>query len=152
MRDSTGNLENLYVRVSSYRLLLLWGIGCANSFDQVDRAKVLQHGREAAGKLLIELQVRKSTADGAGAREYYTELTKPSEGWAGEIRDIVLKKKLVRTSFRVNLVPDAYPFFRLQPRKVFVQPNTVIVNGEAELKDYPLTAAGLIQSYVERNI
>ena len=64
---------------------------------------------------------------------------------------VVLKKKLVRTSFRVNFVPDAY-FFDLQPRKVFVQPNTVIVNGEAELKDYPLTAAGLIQSYVERNI
>ncbi|RXW15063.1 hypothetical protein EST38_g10793 [Candolleomyces aberdarensis] len=112
VRDANGTLENLYVRV--------------------DREKVLQHGREAAGKLLVELQVRKSTADGAGARAYYTELTKPLEGWDGEIRDIVLKKKL--------------------PRKVFVQPNTVIVNDEAELKDYPLTVEGLIQSYVERNI
>lgn len=47
------------------------------------------------GKLLVELQVRKSTADGAGARKFYTELTDPLPGWDGEIRDIVLKKKLV---------------------------------------------------------
>ena len=60
---------------------------------QVDREKVLSHGREAAGKLLVELQVRKSTADGSGARSFYTELTNPLPGWAGEIRDLVLKKK-----------------------------------------------------------
>lgn len=48
------------------------------------------------GQLLKELQIRKSTADGAGSREFYTNLTKPIAGWEGEIRDIVLKKKLVR--------------------------------------------------------
>lgn len=63
---------------------------------QVDKDKVLTHGREVAGKLLVELQVRKSTADGPGARKYYTELTTPLPGWEGEIRDLVLKKKLVR--------------------------------------------------------
>jgi len=63
---------------------------------QVDRALVLSKGREAAGKLLIELQVRKSTADAAGSREFYTELTTPLPGWDGEIRDLVLRKKLVR--------------------------------------------------------
>ena len=63
--------------------------------SQVDREKVLKHGREAAGKLLVELQVRKSTADGAGARAFYTELTTPLPGWDGEIRDLVLKKKQV---------------------------------------------------------
>jgi dipeptidyl-peptidase-3 len=56
---------------------------------------VLTKGREAAGKLLVELQVRKSTADAAGSREFYTNLTKPLAGWEGEIRDLVLKKKLV---------------------------------------------------------
>ena len=76
IRDAEGHLVNAYVRV--------------------DREKVLSHGKEASGKLLVELQVRKSTADGAGAREYYTNLTKPSDHWAGEIRDLVLKKKLVR--------------------------------------------------------
>ncbi len=58
---------------------------------------MLSKGREAAGKLLIELQVRKSTADAAGSREYYTNLTKPLAGWEGEIRDLVLRKKLVRS-------------------------------------------------------
>ena len=56
----------------------------------------MKHGREAAGKLLIDLQVRKSTADGPGARAFYTELTTPLPGWDGEIRDLVLKKKQVR--------------------------------------------------------
>ena len=64
---------------------------------QIDRNLVLTKGREVAGELLIELQVRKSTADGPGAREYYTRLTQPISGWEGEIRDIVLKKKQVKS-------------------------------------------------------
>ncbi|KAF7792994.1 hypothetical protein EIP86_004099 [Pleurotus ostreatoroseus] len=112
IRAKDGTLENLYVRV--------------------DREKVLSHGREAVGKLLIDLQVRKSTADGAGARAFYTGLTTPLSGWEGEIRDLVLKKKL--------------------PRKVFVQPNTFVVNGEVELKEYPLTPEGVIESFIERDI
>lgn len=67
-------------------------------FRQVDRSLVLSRGREAVGKLLIELQVRKSTADAIGSREFYTNLTKPIAGWEGEIRNLVLKKKLVRPS------------------------------------------------------
>ena len=62
---------------------------------QLDRNKVLTEGKEVTGKLLIELQVRKSTADGKGAKEFYTNLTTPPPGWEGEIRDLVLKKKLV---------------------------------------------------------
>ena len=96
----------------------------------MDRDKVLSRGKEVAGKLLIDLQVRKSTADGAGAREFYKELTTPMAGWDGKIRDIVLKKKL--------------------PRKIFVQPNTFVVDGEVKLKEYPLTPAGVIESFVER--
>ncbi|PPQ71974.1 hypothetical protein CVT24_008191 [Panaeolus cyanescens] len=112
VRDDSGQLQNLYVRV--------------------DRALVLSKGREAAGKLLIDLQVRKSTADAAGAREFYNNLTKPIEGWEGEIRNLVLKKK--------------------QPRKIFVQPNSFVEDGKVILKEYPLTAAGVIQSFVERRL
>ncbi|PCH38202.1 aflatoxin-detoxifizyme [Wolfiporia cocos MD-104 SS10] len=112
VRGADGSLENLYIRV--------------------DKEKVLTKGREVAGQLLVELQVRKSTADGAGARAYYTELTTPLPGWEGEIRDLVLKKKL--------------------PRKIFVQPNTFIVNGEVVLKEYPLTPAGVIESFIERQL
>lgn len=76
IRDKNGKLENAYIRV--------------------DREKTLKEGKDASGKLLIELQVRKSTADGAGARSFYNELTTPLPGWEGEIRDLVLKKKQVR--------------------------------------------------------
>lgn len=84
------------------------------------------------GKLLIELQVRRSTADGEGARAYYEKLTDPLPGWAGELRDLVLAKK--------------------QPRKIFVQPNLVLKEGDVELKEYELSPAGAIQSFVEREI
>ncbi|KAI0699721.1 aflatoxin-detoxifizyme [Cytidiella melzeri] len=112
VRRADGSLENVYVRV--------------------DREKVLKEGRAAAGKLLIDLQVRKSTADGAGAREFYTMLTTPLPGWEGELRNVVLAKK--------------------QPRKIFVQPNTFIENGNVVLKEYPLTAEGAIESFIERNL
>ncbi|TFL07582.1 aflatoxin-detoxifizyme [Pterulicium gracile] len=112
VRGSDGKLENAYVRV--------------------DREAVLTKGQEVAGKLLIELQVRKSTADGEGARRFYGELTDPLSGWSGELRDLVLKKKL--------------------PRKIFVQPNTFVVDGEVQFKEYPLTHAGVIQSFIERQL
>ncbi|KAH9966659.1 aflatoxin-detoxifizyme [Russula dissimulans] len=114
VRGAGGDLEDLYIRV--------------------DREKVLSHGKEVVGKLLVDLQVRKSTADGAGARQFYTQLTTPLPGWDKDIRDIVLKKKM--------------------PRKLFVQPNTFIQGGDGEvvLKDYPLTPAGVIQSFIERKV
>ena len=92
----------------------------------------MKEGRTAAGKLLIDLQVRKSTADGAGARKFYTELTTPFPGWDGEIRDLVLKKK--------------------QPRKLFLQPNTFVEGDDVVLKDYPLTPEGIIESFIERRL
>ncbi|KIJ60992.1 hypothetical protein HYDPIDRAFT_116493 [Hydnomerulius pinastri MD-312] len=112
IRGADGTLENVYVRL--------------------DREKVLKDGKDIMGKLLLELQVRKSTADGAGAREFYAKLTTPLPGWDGEIRNIVLKKKL--------------------PRKMMLQPNTFVVNGEVELKEYSLTPAGMIESLIERNL
>ncbi|KAJ3796999.1 aflatoxin-detoxifizyme [Lentinula aff. detonsa] len=112
VRDSSGKLENVYVRVN--------------------RDEVLAAGKDVVGKLLVSLQVYKSTADGAGARKFYTELTTPLPGWDGEIRDLVLKKKL--------------------PRKIFVQPTTSIVDGEVQLKEYPLTISGAIESFIDRKL
>ncbi|KAI9509375.1 aflatoxin-detoxifizyme [Russula earlei] len=114
VRGAGGELEDLYIRV--------------------DRERALSHGKEVVGKLLVDLQVRKSTADGAGARQFYTQLTTPLPGWDKDIRDIVLKKKT--------------------PRKLFVQPNTFIQDGDGEvvLRDYPLTPAGVIQSFIERKV
>jgi len=103
---------------------------------RVDRETVLKRGKEVVGKLLIDLQVRKSTADGEGATSFYTELTNPKPNWDGDLRDLVLRKK--------------------QPRKIFLQPNTVVV-GEGDskdvtLKEYPLTCEGIIESFIERGL
>ncbi|KAJ7685164.1 aflatoxin-detoxifizyme [Mycena polygramma] len=111
VRDKNGVLENLFARV--------------------DRSRVLSEGRAVMGELLVELQVRKSTADGAGARQYYTDLTTPKDMFTPELRNLVLKKKL--------------------PRKIFTQPNIVIdADGDVKLKEYPLTPAGVIESWIER--
>ncbi|EIN07382.1 aflatoxin-detoxifizyme [Punctularia strigosozonata HHB-11173 SS5] len=112
VRGADGKLENLYVRC--------------------DKERVLSHGKAAVGKLLVDLQVRKSTADGPGARKFYTELTTPFDGWDGEYRDLVIAKK--------------------QPRKIFVQPNTFVEDGEVVLKEYPLTPVGCIESFIERRL
>ncbi|KAF8514032.1 aflatoxin-detoxifizyme [Gautieria morchelliformis] len=112
VRDASGALVDLHIRV--------------------DRAKVLSHGQSISGKLLVELQVRKSTADGVGAKKFYNDLTTPLPGWDSQIREIVLSNK--------------------QPRKIILQPNTFIVDGEVRLKEYPLTPAGVIESFIERKI
>jgi len=38
------------------------------------------------------------------------------------------------------------------PRKIFVQPNTFVVNDEVVLKEYPLTSAGVVESFIERKL
>ena len=120
---------------------------------QLDREKVLNKGKEVTGKLLIELQVRKSTADGEGAKDFYTELTKPFPGWQGEIRDLVLKKRLVGVSLSAQFIfTEKLPPSPPQPRKIFVQPNTFISNDEVVLKEYPLTSVGVIESFIERKL
>lgn len=40
----------------------------------------------------------------------------------------------------------------LQPRKILVQPNTFIVDGEVQIKEYPLTPLGVIESYIEKKL
>ncbi|GJJ12446.1 hypothetical protein Clacol_006688 [Clathrus columnatus] len=75
VRDESGSLVDAYIRV--------------------DRQRVLTEGQEVIGKLLVELQVRKSIADGPGSKKYYTELTTPLAGWDGSIRDLVVKKRLI---------------------------------------------------------
>jgi dipeptidyl-peptidase-3 len=123
-----------------------------NAFVRVDRAKVLGEGRVAVGKLLVDLQVRKSTADGAGAREFYTSLTRPIPDFDAELRELVLRKKQVRLCVRVGRGARAYDRAIRQPRKIFVQPNTFVEGGEVVLREYPLTPAGAIQSFVERRV
>ncbi|KAG8785722.1 hypothetical protein FRC15_000807 [Serendipita sp. 397] len=113
-----------------------------NAYVKVNRDAVLNQGREVMGKLLVELQVLKATADAKGAKTFYTSLTDPMPEWDNELRQLVLLKKL--------------------PRKLFVQPNTLIEGpgpsstgqgGEkVVLKEYELNAQGMIESYIDRRL
>jgi len=123
----TGTLEDAYIRVN--------------------KQMVLEKGKEIIGKLLVEMQIRKSIADGKGAEKFYNELTTPpSQVWEGELRDLVIRKK--------------------QARKIFVQPNTILVpsidagsapstnhdGDQVHLIDYPTTNIGVIESFLNRNV
>ncbi|TNY19974.1 peptidase family M49-domain-containing protein [Rhodotorula diobovata] len=102
-----------------------------DAYAKIDREACLARGKEVMGRLLLEIQVRKSTGDGPGATQFYRALTKPDQAWVDELRPLVLAKKL--------------------PRKVFVQPCTkVTADGDVELVEYPVSVEGVIQSFVER--
>ncbi|MBW0514372.1 hypothetical protein O181_054087 [Austropuccinia psidii MF-1] len=106
-----------------------------DAYIRVDKAAVLKNGKDVMGKLLIELQIRKATADAKGASQFYNKLTTPpTKLWETELRDLVLKKK--------------------QPRKLFVQPNTILKEstGDVMLQEYATTNEGVIESFLVRNI
>ncbi|GLV40147.1 Dipeptidyl aminopeptidase III [Carabus blaptoides fortunei] len=100
----------------------------------LDRSKINTVGRKAIGEFLVKLQVYKSTGDTANARQMYDKYSDvPAEGkhpWS-RWRDIVMAHK--------------------QPRKIFVQANTLIDNnGVVSLKTYEASVEGMVQSWVDR--
>lgn len=99
----------------------------------LDRGKILSHGRPAVESYLQRLHVYKSTADFEAGKKLYDEITSVDEWWAEKVRPVVLSKK--------------------QPRKVFVQANTVLQDdGDVKLVEYEATCEGMVQSYVERDV
>lgn len=95
----------------------------------LDRSKLKTVGKKAIGDFLLKLQIFKSTANVKAARELYNEYADVPEFWL-KLRSIVLAHK--------------------QPRKMFVQPNTILANETVELKVYEPTLEGLLQSWVDR--
>ncbi|KAJ6259529.1 hypothetical protein Dda_5166 [Drechslerella dactyloides] len=96
----------------------------------LDRSKIRTHGLKAVEKYLQKLHIFKASADVARGTALYDEMTSVNETMAG-FRDVVMAKK--------------------QPRKQFVQANTVLGDGgEVVLKEYEATQEGLVRSWVER--
>ena len=100
----------------------------------LDRSKILSHGRPAVEDYLQKLHVYKSTADFEAGKKLYDDITSVDEWWAEKVRPVVLSKKT--------------------PRKVFVQANTVLdaKSGEVSLVEYEPTIEGMVKSYVERDV
>ena len=98
----------------------------------LDRSKIRSVGAPAVSEFLTKLQIYKATADEVNGTEFYLDVTSVPEQWSS-VRDIVINSK--------------------QPRKSFVQGNTVISkDGNVELKEYEASAIGIIESYVERRV
>ena len=102
---------------------------------KLDRSKITTVGRKAVEAYLQKLHVYKSTADVEAGTKLYNDMTSVDpEFWGKQVRDEVLRNK--------------------QPRKVFVQANTVLdeKTGKVELVEYEPSLEGMIKSYAERHV
>jgi dipeptidyl-peptidase-3 len=97
---------------------------------RLERSRILDLGRRAVEDYLQKLHIYKSTADYEAGKKMYDELSNVEPFYENLVRPAVLSKK--------------------QPRKVFVQANTVAENNNVTLKEYEPSPVGMIQSFVER--
>lgn len=97
---------------------------------RLERSKILSHGRPAVEKYLQQLHIYKATADVEAGTKMYNDITHVDDFFASKIRPVVLSKK--------------------QPRKVFVQANTLAEGDKVTLKEYEPTPEAMIQSYADR--
>ncbi|XP_057215981.1 dipeptidyl peptidase 3 [Triplophysa rosa] len=107
--------------------------GRPDAIITLDRSKINTVGRSAIQRFLCKLQVHKSTADVEGGRALY-------EGYSAVTSD----GPLDFLKFRETVL------LRKEARKMFVQANTHIKDDAVALEEYEGSAAGLIQSFVER--
>lgn len=98
---------------------------------QVDRSKILTHGKPALGRMLLRLHIYRCTADVQACRSYYENLSEVGGEYL-KWRDIILAKK--------------------EPNWLFVQANTFLNKDQVSIKEYDVTEEGVIQSWVERKV
>ena len=122
------------------KCLLTDSDGCVkvdhNSTDQrltirVDRHRIVSHAKPALGRMLLRLHIYRCTADVESCREYYEELSRVDGDYLAW-RSIVLARQ--------------------EPKWVFVQPNTFLVDNDVILKEYEANSEGVIQSWAERDV
>ncbi|RLL98895.1 hypothetical protein CFD26_101402 [Aspergillus turcosus] len=98
---------------------------------QVDRTKILSHGKPALGRYLCRLHIWRCTADLSSCEQFYEPLC-AVEGVYEQWRQIVCS--------------------RPKPRWKFVQPNTFVKGEVVEMKVYEESNEGIIQSWAEREV
>ncbi len=96
----------------------------------IDRKKLLSHGQEAVEKLLLEMHVCICTADRAGLR-LYDRLSEVGDHLR-QIQHLVAKEGA--------------------KQKQILQPRTILVDGAVELREYPASPVGMLQSWAECGI
>jgi len=98
---------------------------------RLDKTKILSHGKPAISTFLQKLHIYRSTADAKNGTELMEKMTAVDDFFL-RVREVVWQKR--------------------QPRRLFVQPNTKIVDGEVVLVDYEENCAGVIRSWAERGV
>ncbi|CAL1276519.1 unnamed protein product [Larinioides sclopetarius] len=99
----------------------------------LDRSKIASVGKPAIGNFLGKLQLYRSTADVASAKEMYDKYSAVKSETKYpflDYREIVMARK--------------------KPRKLLIQTNTFVENDKVNLKTYEPSAEGMIQSWVDR--
>ncbi|KAK9370031.1 peptidase family M49-domain-containing protein [Lipomyces kononenkoae] len=99
---------------------------------ELDRTKILSHGKAAVRDYLQQLHVYKSSGDVVRGTELYLDTTSvPPE--LARFREVVVRKKM--------------------PRRQFVQGNTFVgQDGQIEYREYDESPEGMIKSFVERSV
>lgn len=97
---------------------------------ELNRDLIISVGVPAVAELLRKIQILRSTADYATAYQFYIDDVTKVEGEFLELRKLVIAKK--------------------KPRRVLVQANTFLENGQVVLKQYEASSEGMIQSFVDR--
>ncbi|KAL0270365.1 UNVERIFIED_CONTAM: hypothetical protein PYX00_007798 [Menopon gallinae] len=98
----------------------------------LDRTKIYTVGKKAIADFLLKLQVYKSTGDIKSAEAMYraySEVPEKGSPWANW-------RKIA--------------FLHMKPRRMFLQANTVLKDGEVILKRYEPSFTGIIQSWMDR--
>ncbi|XP_072101870.1 dipeptidyl peptidase 3 [Mobula birostris] len=107
--------------------------GKPDAIITLDRSKIATVGMAAIEAFLRKLQVYKTTADVEAGRALYARYSEVTD--AEPQRFLTLRETVL---------------LRKEARKMFVQANTRIEGGDVQLQNYESSAAGLIQSFVER--
>jgi dipeptidyl-peptidase-3 len=97
----------------------------------IDRSKILSHGKQSLGLYLCKLHIWRCTADVSACKKFYEPLC-AVDGVYEELRKIVVSKPKMKWKF--------------------VQPNTFLMGENVQLKVYEESNEGIIQSWAERDI
>ncbi|KAL2033439.1 hypothetical protein VTO58DRAFT_104153 [Aureobasidium pullulans] len=98
---------------------------------EIDHSKIIPFGKEALGAMLLKIHVYRCTANVEACKPYYEDLTAVEadhENW----RAVIVG--------------------RPEPRRKFVQSNTILQHGKVSLQEYEATNVGMIQSWAERGV
>jgi len=110
----------------------------------IDKSKIVSHGRPSLGRLTLRLHVYRCTADIGACHEFYEPLT-AVEGEYAQWRQVVV--------FRQGSNAEDQSRVRTDPGGKIVQANTFLnEDGTVRLKVYDESNEGIIQSFVERDV